>query len=81
MTVEGDSGSEQYDDQGTIWWETKFDLLQCCGCREALLRRTYVFSEFDVPDVRYFPPRVSRHSPKWKRNLPREIGKRLMKAV
>jgi hypothetical protein len=62
-SVDGDSDSEQYDEDYYISWQTTFELLQCCGCREAVLRRTYVFSEWDEPDVRYFPPRVSRHPP------------------
>jgi hypothetical protein len=73
-TVKGDSGSEEIDEQSTIWWETTFDLLQCCGCREAVLRRTYEFSEWDYADVRYFPPRVSRHPPKWVHDLPYDLG-------
>src|SRR5262249_26168127 len=54
-------------------WEITYDVLQCCGCREALLVRTYVFSEHDDAEVRYFPPRVSRHSPEWKNELPAEL--------
>ncbi len=73
MTIQGDSGSKEHDEYSTIWWETTFALLQCCGCREVLLRRTYAFSEYDDLDVRYFPPRVSRHSPKWRRDLPRDL--------
>jgi hypothetical protein len=72
-TFKGDSGSEPYDEEYSIYWDTTFDVLQCCGCGEALLRRTYDFSEYDDVDVRYFPPRVSRHSPKWKGDLPPEI--------
>ena len=73
-TIKGDSGSELIDEEGSsIWWETTFDLLQCCGCREAVLRRTYEFSEWDYADVRYFPPRVSRHPPKWVYDLPGDL--------
>lgn len=71
--VEGDSDSEQYDEYSTIWWVTTFDLLQCCGCREAVLRRTYEFSEWQESDVRYFPPRVSRHPPSWVHSLPNDL--------
>lgn len=68
-TALGDKGSEQEDETFAIWWETKFDVLQCCGCREVVLRRTYDCTEFEYPDVRFFPPRVSRHSPHWKNKL------------
>ena len=79
MTVQGDSGEtveldELDEHECTIWWETTFDLLQCCGCRETVLRRTFIFSPHDDrPDVRYFPPRVSRHSPKWRDALPCDV--------
>ena len=69
MIVQGDSGEtveldELDEHECTIRWATTFDLLQCCGCRETVLRRTFIFSPHDDrPDVRYFPPRVSRHLP------------------
>lgn len=72
-TVQGDTGSEQYDENYAIWWETKFDVLQCCGCREVVLRRTYMFSEYDEAEVRYFPPPISRHSPEWAHELPYDL--------
>jgi hypothetical protein len=72
-TVQGDWDSEPYDDEVDIWWTTTFDVLQCCGCREVMLRRIYTFSEYDESNVRYFPPRVSRHSPNWAQSLPEEL--------
>lgn len=73
-TVKGDSGTEVYDEQYDISWDTTFEVLQCSGCLEVVLRRTYVFSEWDQPDVRYFPPRISRHPPKWVHELPYDLG-------
>jgi hypothetical protein len=72
-TFKGDSGSEQWDEEYRVYWNTTFDVLQCCGCGEAMLVRTSEFSEDEHASVRYFPPRVSRHSPKWKDDLPPEI--------
>ncbi len=54
-------------------WSTTFDMLQCCGCQEVVLRRTFYFSEEPDPDVRYFPPVMSRYSPKWRHELPYEM--------
>jgi hypothetical protein len=71
-SFKGDSGSEEHEDY-SIWWDTTYDVLQCCGCRAALLVRTFDFSEDPDLSVNYFPPRVSRHSPKWKINLPPEL--------
>jgi hypothetical protein len=73
-SIDGDSDSERVDEDYYVSWQTTFELLQCCGCLEAVLRRTYVFSEWDEADVRYFPPRVSRHAPKWMRDLPQNLG-------
>lgn len=72
-TVEGDSGSEQYEDDFSISWTTTFDMLQCCGCLDVVLRRTGDSSEDEFSDVRYFPPRISRHSPKWAHDLPGDL--------
>jgi hypothetical protein len=69
----GDCGSEEHDEYSTVFWETRFDLFQCCGCLEMVLRRTYHFSEDDGFDIRYFPPRVSRHLPPWAYELPYNI--------
>jgi hypothetical protein len=72
-TAKGDTGSESYDEEYDVWWETTFEALQCCGCLEMVVRRTYIFSEWDDADVRYFPPRVSRHPPKWVHDLPLDL--------
>lgn len=63
-----------------------FDMLECCGCREVVLRRTFhcpdpevhrqivgvvVIDDDEVKDdVRYFPPAVVRDPPKWRFKLP-----------
>lgn len=70
--IPGDTGSEPYDGM-EIWWETTFDVLQCSGCKDVVLRRTYFFSEWDDAQTKYFPPRVSRHPPDWKRELPGDL--------
>ncbi|MGH9635813.1 MAG: DUF4145 domain-containing protein, partial [Candidatus Angelobacter sp.] len=61
------------DDNRGFWWSTTFEMLQCCGCQEVVLRRTYSFSENNEDEVRYFPPPVSRHSPSWRYDLPHDI--------
>jgi len=55
------------------WWSTTNEMLECCGCRAVILRRTFEFSEDNEPTVRYFPPFVSRHPPSWQYDLPREV--------
>jgi uncharacterized protein DUF4145 len=72
-TAQGDTDSETYDGEYDISWETTFEVFQRCGCLELVLRRTYVFSEWDHADVRYFPPRISRHPPKWVHDLPHDL--------
>lgn len=71
--IEGDTDSEVIDGEFSIDWRTTFDVFQCNGCLEPLLRRIYEFSEYDYPEIRYFPPRISRHPPTWVHQLPNEL--------
>lgn len=68
-----DEGSEQYDEQYDIWWKTLHQMFECCGCKSVVVKRTHMFSEWDGPDVRFFPPPVSRHKPKWFYDIPRNM--------
>jgi hypothetical protein len=66
-TVEGEQLSERY-----------FDVLQCCGCEELVLRRMFHYLEGSgFPpfswDVRYFPPAMFRKTPDWHERLPGEF--------
>jgi hypothetical protein len=72
-SFKGDCGTEQYEGEYEVWWDTAYHVFQCCGCGDALFVRTYMFSEHEDAEVRYFPPRVSRHSPEWKDKLPPEL--------
>ncbi|MGO9269839.1 MAG: DUF4145 domain-containing protein [Terriglobia bacterium] len=60
------------DDLG-YWWHRTFEMLQCCGCEEVVLRRTSRFSEDDEDEVRYFPPDMSRYPPRWLYKLPHDF--------
>lgn len=43
-----------------------YDFLQCCGCENVSLRRTYRCPPgYDEERIDYFPPAVSRRKPKW----------------
>src|ERR1017187_7298334 len=68
-----DEGSEPYDEQYAIWWDIRHQMFECCGCKSVVMRRVHMFSEWDGPDVRFFPPRVSRHKPKWFYDIPHEM--------
>lgn len=72
-TARGEEGSFEDASAGEVCWSTIFDTLQCCGCREVVLRRTIDFSESPELDIRYFPPPVSRHPPSWSPKIPREL--------
>src|SRR5579864_8569575 len=67
-----DKGSSEEDG---FYWSTAHDMLECCGCHEVVLRRTFWFSEDDPerPTVRYFPPPVSRHPPSWQYDIPSDL--------
>ena len=56
-----DDGSEE----SMNWW-TVFEMLQCNGCEEVTLRKTYWFSEtHDTPETTFYPPRAARKLPHW----------------
>jgi hypothetical protein len=70
-----------------------FDMLECCGCREAVLRRVLHCHDRDLhtrmggagvgedgdiaDDLRYFPPAMVRDLPTWRFKLPLEMRKLL----
>lgn len=54
-------------------WETEYQMLQCLGCNEVVLRRKSWFSEDPEPEISYFPPRASRWLPAWHYLLPKAI--------
>lgn len=53
------------DEGGDLHWQTTFEMLQCGGCREVVLRRSETHPIDDDVAVDYFPPATSRHPPAW----------------
>lgn len=53
-----------------ITWSTTYSMLECRGCEEVLLKRSFWFSEHDGVEEEYYPPRVSRQRPTWFDELP-----------
>jgi hypothetical protein len=72
-------GSSPDEDGYEISWETIYDIFECCGCEDVTLRRKYYFSEWDHGDVEivYYPPRIGRRLPPWKKELSEEMGQLL----
>jgi Domain of unknown function (DUF4145) len=68
------SGYEYCD----FWWHIKHTLLVCCGCESVTLRREFMFSEWDEPEITFYPPQVSRRLPDWQVQLPSEIQELLI---
>jgi hypothetical protein len=68
------SGSNPVDDYGQyqIDWSTSCTMLECCGCENVVLKRTFYFSECDDVETEYYPPPVSRQLPRWHEDLPDE---------
>jgi hypothetical protein len=47
-------------------WETRFDMIECCGCHFISLKRTIdYYTEDDSLVIEYFPPPISRRKPSW----------------
>ncbi len=72
-------GSEPIDtgnplDDLSISWYTTYTMLECRGCENVTLRRTYVFSEWNPGEaqIEYFPPHLFRKKPGWADALPKD---------
>jgi hypothetical protein len=61
-----------------ISWSTTYTMLECRGCEHVCLKREFYFSEADGTEVEFYPPKVSRHLPKWHVELPDEMSELLM---
>jgi len=55
-----------------ISWSTIYKMLECCGCENITMQRTFHFSEYDEVEEEYYPPQISRKLPKWHNELPEE---------
>src|SRR5260370_38019473 len=70
LTTREQSGSDE--EQGCSW-RTRFDLLECRGCEDVVLRRIFRFSEDPDEVIDFYPPRAARWLPKWKHSLPQSL--------
>lgn len=71
-----EADSAAFEDGDVVRWTTGFEMLQCLGCCDVVLRRTFNPSPDDSdtkPVIRYFPPHASRHVPKWYFYLPKDL--------
>jgi len=66
----GDEAFGTADPSLTYKWQTTWQLLECCGCKHVTVERTRCFSEWDGPEVAYFPSPMVRRAPKWIDDLP-----------
>ena len=53
------------DDEQDIYGSDQYETLKCCGCDSIKLRHISDFSEYDEPNVYYFPPAIFREIPGW----------------
>lgn len=58
----------------TIYWEDRYNMLECCGCGTCSLKQQSFFSEEPGIETRYYPPRIARPLPLWRWTLPQQIG-------
>lgn len=55
-------------DAGGFSWGEKSQFLECCGCETTSVRKVYwddSYSSGDEPDVKLYPPKLSRPVPDW----------------
>lgn len=66
--------SEDTDyDGGPVGEKDTFEILQCLGCEERSIRRTFEHDAYGKGIPEFYPPRISRRTPLWKDNLPKPI--------
>jgi hypothetical protein len=56
---------EEHEGQFVFGEKFRFELIECCGCENVTLRRTYCNSGQSHTDIDLFPPAASRKLPKW----------------
>jgi hypothetical protein len=64
---------EKIDDEEipyTIYWQTKYTVLECRGCGSVTMRRRTECCNDNSYNINYFPPPISRQIPKWINDLP-----------
>ena len=72
-------GSQAIDDEISVSWVDKYELLECMGCETICVRRSHEFSETpDIVEVTFYPPQIARRAPAWLGDLPATIGDLLM---
>lgn len=65
----------------SIDWRTTWTMLECMGCETVCLRKAFWYSEEPGDEtVTFYPPLVSRPTPKWVGDLPWET-ERLLREV
>jgi hypothetical protein len=72
QVIQERSHSESIPDQG-VGWTSTYQMLECCGCDDILLREIYSFSEDPDDTITYYPPRISRVRPNWSVHLPENL--------
>jgi hypothetical protein len=60
---------EAEGEQISFWEIMLYQLVECRGCENISLRRTYRCAGMPTEDVDYFPPAISRQMPKWLKSL------------
>jgi hypothetical protein len=66
--------SEEVDEgRFSIDWQTTNTIFECKGCGAVTLRRRVVSHDLNTDDTEFYPPPVSRQSPRWLYDLPDEI--------
>ncbi|MBF0333236.1 MAG: DUF4145 domain-containing protein [Alphaproteobacteria bacterium] len=68
------SDSEYIDLGIGISWESRYAVLECCGCEDISLRKISWFSEAPGEnEVTFYPPRISRRKPVFHDQIPQEF--------
>ena len=68
---------DAFDEDGVLLfpidWETIYTVLECRGCGGVTLRRRLVSTDVGIDETTFYPPQVSRQSPRWLYRLPEDF--------
>jgi hypothetical protein len=68
---------DPFEQRYYIRWSDTYSMLECNGCHEVHLEKTYYFSEADGVELQVYPPRIARKTPKWITSVPDNQAKLL----
>lgn len=66
-------GEDTDHEHGPFEEKDTLEILQCLGCEERTVRRSFEHEVYGEGTSEFYPPRISRRTPLWKDKFPKQI--------